>query len=687
MGGSNSCNKDLHGPAKIMVERYGDKATKYLPEWHSNLGFPQNGSFSHALLHTLRKKLAKSFEEKIKNGKLSACKKLNDKWAKQLASLNLWEAEADCRSRVETTRANVKEFVSLTADEAIDKISNVCPKALVDEVTGTRHYTTPFCDYVSDFNDTWPRNGSFERSHIALLRKLINPPLQSGSADWDYSYMEECVTVWDTIGRKVNHTDSIIKSRPKISMLSVHKVDELLDCPVRAPSAVQQQLAPPPVAPQGPVSPVSLLTPPRALDPFGASVVSQTLTPTLAPPLYSDLMNQVQAQPTPSPHSLRPRKSGAFFPRPVTPHALSPGSPTPVTPLTPGSTRSGLQYQSEASPDMLTPPAEGLEGAVWVRDVEGSLFAPMIECPNGQGGIQRVYRPWKVTELQAIVGSLPNPKNNGKMFATALKKMAVQCSPTAAEIEHVCVTKMGLLWSDVKPAAWDSTVAWSNDNQSAYQTQLTALAAAFEAKFKPVINMTMVNSCVQKPGETFDDYFVRKLPVFNAHSGNEQPADIATDSPWERQFIQTLVDGLLPAVREIFVRHCVSWQSARMDEVKKYCLHADTVVKEEITVQSKKSKATGERLQMAQLDYYAPTSRGRSDQRFSGQRFSGQRFTGRGRARGRGRGWGNRQAPAIVCWNCNKPGHRAAVCTANASDVTSRPPSSQVTVNQPFGPH
>lgn len=84
------------------------------------------------------------------------------------------------------------------------------------------------------------------------------------------------------------------------------------------------------------------------------------------------------------------------------------------------------------------------------------------------------------------------------------------------------------------------------------------MCQALETKFKPVVNMTTVNACVQKLGETFDDYFSRKLQVFNTHSGNEQPTDAIDDIVWERLFVQTLVDGLSPEIRAIFVRHCVA---------------------------------------------------------------------------------------------------------------------------------
>ena len=71
-----------------------------------------------------------------------------------------------------------------------------------------------------------------------------------------------------------------------------------------------------------------------------------------------------------------------------------------------------------------------------------------------------------------------------------------------------------------KPANWDLAAQWQITNVSSYQNQLTALCDAFKTKFKSVKNMTTVNACVRKAGETFDDYIPRKLQVFNAH-GND----------------------------------------------------------------------------------------------------------------------------------------------------------------------
>lgn len=111
----------------------------------------------------------------------------------------------------------------------------------------------------------------------------------------------------------------------------------------------------------------------------------------------------------------------------------------------------------------------------------------------------------------------------------------------------MCSIKMGLAWGEVKPDAWNSAAPWSYRDSSPYQNQLKVLYLALEAKFTLVINMTTVNACA-KPGELFDDYFARKLQVFNTHSGNELPADMTMDSVWERQLIQILVNDLSPDI-------------------------------------------------------------------------------------------------------------------------------------------
>lgn len=132
----------------------------------------------------------------------------------------------------------------------------------------------------------------------------------------------------------------------------------------------------------------------------------------------------------------------------------------------------------------------------------------------------------------------------------------------------------------MKPAKWNSAALWPVGKASPYQVQLAELVQALESRFKPKINMTTVNTCVQNPGEIFDDYFPRKLKVFNMHSRTEQPTDTTDDSVCERESVQTLIDGLSLELRMLFVRHCVGWQSAHLTDVKKYCLHAEIIVQD-----------------------------------------------------------------------------------------------------------
>ena len=154
MGAFVSHKQVFQGPAKLMHKKYGAQAVKFLLTWHAKFGFPKNGSLSQFELRSLRKKMAKEFEAKIEKRKISSCSKINDNWAKNLNVLKLWEGEADSRKRVETMKASIKAFASLSVDEAHEKISMVTPRGLVDEITRTSYFSTPFCDHVTDFDPT-----------------------------------------------------------------------------------------------------------------------------------------------------------------------------------------------------------------------------------------------------------------------------------------------------------------------------------------------------------------------------------------------------------------------------------------------------------------------------------------------------------------------------------------------------
>ena len=125
--------------------------------------------------------MSKRFEEKIKKAKVRACRKVNKKWSKQLESLKLWEKEAENRKRVEQVCKSVRMFVSLSTDDASEKMIKMTPRGLIEEVTGSTYYTTPFCSVVADFEPKWSQDGSFEKSDIAMLKDLISlarlPPL------------------------------------------------------------------------------------------------------------------------------------------------------------------------------------------------------------------------------------------------------------------------------------------------------------------------------------------------------------------------------------------------------------------------------------------------------------------------------------------------------------------------------
>ena len=119
---------------------------------------------------------------------------------------------------------------------------------------------------------------------------------------------------------------------------------------------------------------------------------------------------------------------------------------------------------------------------------------------------------------------------------------------------------------------------------------------------------------------------------------------------------------------------CQTWQTARLNDIKRYCIHAETVLQDERNQQMKKSKVAAERLQMVQMAYYAPSVRGRNS----------------GRGRGRGFSFNNREG-SEACWKCGQMGHWARDCPVAMSEEwdggqgVARPPPGNVSVNRPFG--
>ena len=82
--------------------------------------------------------------------------------------------------------------------------------------------------------------------------------------------------------------------------------------------------------------------------------------------------------------------------------------------------------------------------------------------------------------------------------------------------------------------------------------------------------------------------------MFNTHRRKEPPADTTMD--YVCQFKQVLVNGLNADISVLFVRYFVEW-SSRLNDVKKYCMHAKTIIQNAKTQQVEKVKQTEERIQ------------------------------------------------------------------------------------------
>ncbi|KAF3856169.1 hypothetical protein F7725_016894 [Dissostichus mawsoni] len=73
-----------------------------------------------------------------------------------------------------------------------------------------------------------------------MLKDLIDQPRPVAPPDWDFGYMTECLGVWSAVGQRVSHTNQMIHSRPITRMISVHKVDFDLDCPIQPPQQISR---------------------------------------------------------------------------------------------------------------------------------------------------------------------------------------------------------------------------------------------------------------------------------------------------------------------------------------------------------------------------------------------------------------------------------------------------------------
>lgn len=53
-----------------------------------------------------------------------------------------------------------------------DKILQVTPRPLIEDMTGSANYTKPFCDLMAEADLSWPQGGSFDNSNLTVLHEL-----------------------------------------------------------------------------------------------------------------------------------------------------------------------------------------------------------------------------------------------------------------------------------------------------------------------------------------------------------------------------------------------------------------------------------------------------------------------------------------------------------------------------------
>lgn len=68
---------------------------------------------------------------------------------------------------------------------------------------------------------------------------------------------------------------------------------------------------------------------------------------------------------------------------------------------------SGTVYQPKIPTPILDSSSAAAQGVAFEGTLESLFLGLMIESPNGAESVQHVYRPWKITELQAIIDQFP----------------------------------------------------------------------------------------------------------------------------------------------------------------------------------------------------------------------------------------------------------------------------------------
>ncbi|CAN9514545.1 unnamed protein product [Ophioblennius macclurei] len=286
---------------------------------------------------------------------------------------------------------------------------------------------------------------------------------------------------------------------------------------------------------------------------------------------------------------------------------------------------------------------------------------PLIELPNpraGQGNqedVVRVYRTWTQEDVKKAVEGIPRPKEDPIESVNQMECLRRMYHLNGAEVQQIWMCLMGPDWFHVKgdfnPADNDGTPVKADSEN--LNRMVNAMTDRVKNKYRKRANYTEIGRCKQNDGESFDDYRVRMVKMFKAHSGLEE-SDL-DESAYVQQLKNALHAGSRPEIKGWVEKHYIGMSGGTLAEYVNYALHAEKVVK------TKKDKAKTPLFyhgsEEEEVYYQNASARG------GGRGRDRSRDQGRGRGRGRGRVFGPRSEEGPrVCWSCGKPGHFAREC-------------------------
>ncbi|XP_076018412.1 uncharacterized protein LOC143010109 [Genypterus blacodes] len=170
------------------------------------------------------------------------------------------------------------------------------------------------------------------------------------------------------------------------------------------------------------------------------------------------------------------------------------------------------------------------------------------------------------------------------------------------------------------------------DDGQPWESHVNRVVGAIRDRFRPNVDMSKVNDCIQRSGESVTDYSHRLEETCQAHSGLEKPAGGwgATEGPFEALFKCAFVNGLSEPIRKAVQTSLIGgWSRNRYQDCRRHAQHAEA----QGQIRQTEQEATKHKLMLTALQSQIDIARFLRD-------FAQQR--GRGQHRGRGPSHGRR---------------------------------------------